>query len=42
LKARALLQAIATALRDPVALRHLKMPIAARLRRLAPQLQPRA
>lgn len=42
LKARAPLRAIATALRDPVALRHLKMPIAARLRRFAPQLQLKA
>jgi succinoglycan biosynthesis protein ExoO len=34
LKQRALLKAIRTALRDPRAVRHLKMPIAARLRRL--------
>lgn len=34
LKRRALLGAIRTALRDPRAVRHLKMPIAARLRRL--------
>ncbi|GLS31513.1 succinoglycan biosynthesis protein ExoO [Mesorhizobium albiziae] len=41
LKARSPLKAVATALRDPAALRHLKMPIAARLRRLAPQLSAR-
>lgn len=35
LKARAPLKAASAALRDPAALRHLKMPIAARLRRLA-------
>lgn len=40
LKARSPLQAAATALRDPAALRHLGMPIAARLRRLATTLQP--
>jgi succinoglycan biosynthesis protein ExoO len=34
LKRRALLKAMRTALRDPRAVRHLKMPIAARLRRL--------
>lgn len=34
LKSRSLAGAIGTALRDPVALRHLRMPIAARLRRL--------
>lgn len=36
LKDRAPLKAAAVALRDPAALRHLGMPIAARLRRLAP------
>jgi len=40
LKARAPLKAVNAALRDPAALRHLKMPIAARLRRLASSLQP--
>ncbi len=40
LKARAPIHAAATALRDPAALRHLGMPIAARLRRLAATLQP--
>ena len=40
LKARAPVHAVATALRDPAALRHLGMPIAARLRRLAATLQP--
>lgn len=40
LKARAPILAAATALRDPAALRHLGMPIAARLRRLAATLQP--
>jgi succinoglycan biosynthesis protein ExoO len=40
LKARAPLKAVAAALRDPAALRHLKMPIAARLRRLASSLRP--
>ncbi|HEV2506517.1 MAG TPA: glycosyltransferase family 2 protein [Mesorhizobium sp.] len=39
LKARAPIHAAATALRDPAALRHLGMPIAARLRRLAATLQ---
>jgi len=34
------LRAAGTALRDPAALRHLRMPIAARLRRLASSLQP--
>jgi succinoglycan biosynthesis protein ExoO len=43
LKQRALLKAIRTALRDPRAVRHLKMPIAARLRRLGlPFLSGRA
>lgn len=41
LKDRAPLRAIGTALRDPIALRHLKMPIAARLRRLAAAFQTR-
>ena len=36
IKAGAPLKAVAAALRDPAALRHLRMPIAARLRRLAP------
>ena len=40
LKARAPLKAAGAALRNPSALRHLKMPIAARLRRLASSLQP--
>jgi succinoglycan biosynthesis protein ExoO len=40
LKARAPLKAMGTALRDPAALRHLSMPIAARFRRLAAWLQP--
>lgn len=40
LKARAPLKAAHAALRDPAALRHLKMPIAARLSRLASSLQP--
>jgi succinoglycan biosynthesis protein ExoO len=40
LKARAPLKAMKTALRDPAALRHLSMPIAARFRRLAAWLQP--
>lgn len=40
LKARAPIDAAVTALRDPTALRHLGMPIAARLRRLATGLQP--
>lgn len=39
LKARAPLKAVAAALRDPAALRHLKMPIAARLSRLASSRQ---
>jgi succinoglycan biosynthesis protein ExoO len=39
LKARAPLKAIGAALRDPAALRHLKMPIAARLSRLASSRQ---
>jgi succinoglycan biosynthesis protein ExoO len=39
LKAQSPLKAVAAAFRDPVALRHLKMPIAARLRRIAPLLQ---
>jgi succinoglycan biosynthesis protein ExoO len=38
LKARSPWKAMVTALRDPVALRHLRMPIAVRLRRLAPQV----
>jgi succinoglycan biosynthesis protein ExoO len=41
LKARAPLKVFAAALRDPVALRHLKMPIAARLKRIASRLQMR-
>lgn len=41
LKDRAPLRAIGTAFRDPIALRHLKMPIAARLRRLAAAFQTR-
>jgi len=40
LKAKAPLKAASAALRDPAALRHLRMPIAARLRRLASSLQP--
>lgn len=40
LKARELLKAVAAALRDPAALRHLKMPISARLRRLSSSLRP--
>ena len=40
LKDGAPLRAAGTALRDPAALRHLRMPIAARLRRLASSLQP--
>jgi succinoglycan biosynthesis protein ExoO len=40
LKRRAPLRAIRTALRDPRAVRHLKMPIAARLRRLGLPLLP--
>lgn len=40
LKARAPIHAAITALRDPAALRHLGMPIATRLRRLAATLQP--
>jgi succinoglycan biosynthesis protein ExoO len=40
LKARSPLRAIGAALRDPAALRHLRMPIAARLRRLAASVQP--
>lgn len=40
LKARAPLKAMGTALRDPAALRHLSMPIAARFRRFAALLQP--
>jgi succinoglycan biosynthesis protein ExoO len=39
LKARAPLKAVGAALRDPAALRHLKMPIAARLSRLASSRQ---
>ena len=35
LKGRAILKAVRTALSDPVAMRHLRMPIAVRLRRLA-------
>ena len=42
LKDRAPLRAASAALRDPAALRHLGMPIAARLRRLAATLQPSA
>jgi succinoglycan biosynthesis protein ExoO len=38
LKARSPWKAITTALRDPVALRHLWMPIAVRLRRLVPHM----
>lgn len=41
LKNRAPVKAAGAALRDPVALRHLKMPIAARLRRLASSVQSR-
>jgi succinoglycan biosynthesis protein ExoO len=41
LKDRAPLRAAGAALRDPIALRHLKMPIAARLRRLAATFQTR-
>lgn len=41
LKDRAPLKAAGAALRDPAALRHLKMPIAARLRRLSAALQAR-
>lgn len=41
LKDRAPLKAFGTALRDPVALKHLRMPIAARLRRLAEPLRAR-
>lgn len=40
LKARSPIHAAVTALRDPAALRHLGMPIGARLRRLAATLQP--
>lgn len=43
LKRRSLAGALATALRDPSALRHLSMPIAARLRRLkerSPTVRP--
>lgn len=40
LKERAPLKAAGTALRDPAALKHLRMPIAARMRRLASLLQP--
>jgi len=40
LKAGAPLKAVGTALRDPAALRHLKMPIAARLSRLSSSRQP--
>ncbi|MFE0017076.1 glycosyltransferase family 2 protein [Mesorhizobium sp. NPDC059054] len=40
LKARAPFHAVVTALRDPAALRHLGMPIAARMRRLAATFQP--
>ncbi len=39
LKERAPLKAAGTALRDPAALKHLRMPIAARMRRLASRLQ---
>ena len=42
LKDRAPLKAVGAALRDPVALRHLKMPIAARLRRVARSFSARA
>ncbi len=42
LKDRAPLKAVGAALRDPVALRHLKMPIAARLRRVARSFNARA
>jgi succinoglycan biosynthesis protein ExoO len=38
LKARSPWKAMTTALRDPVALRHLRMPIAVRLRRLVPHV----
>lgn len=41
LKAGAPLRAAGAALRDPAALKHLRMPIAARLRRLASSLQAR-
>lgn len=41
LKGRAPLKAMGAALRDPAALRHLKMPIVARLRRLTRPFQPR-
>ena len=41
LKRRAPLKAMAAAFRDPAALRHLKMPIAARLRRLTGSFQAR-
>lgn len=40
LKDREPLKAMAAAVRDPAALRHLRMPIAARLRRLAASLAP--
>jgi succinoglycan biosynthesis protein ExoO len=40
LKDGAPLRAAGAALRDPAALRHLRMPVAARLRRLAAALQP--
>ncbi|MGP2490294.1 glycosyltransferase family 2 protein [Mesorhizobium sp. PUT5] len=40
LKDGAPLRAAGTALRDPAALRHLRMPVAARLRRLASTLRP--
>jgi succinoglycan biosynthesis protein ExoO len=42
LKDRAPLKAVLAALRDPAALRHLKMPIAARLRRVAKSFNARA
>jgi succinoglycan biosynthesis protein ExoO len=42
LKDRAPLKAVGAALSDPVALRHLRMPIAARLRRLARSFNARA
>ncbi|MFU0504489.1 glycosyltransferase family 2 protein [Pseudaminobacter sp. NGMCC 1.201702] len=41
LKDRSPLKAFETALRDPIALRHLRMPIAARLSRLARPFRPR-
>jgi succinoglycan biosynthesis protein ExoO len=42
IKDRALLKALAAAMREPAALRHLRMPLAVRLKRLARAFEPKA